>query len=116
MSGDVRVRAHRRRQYAARRVDRVPEPTFSPKVLDVAVDEAQEILETGQSSVVGYETEAQAQQVRRGLRARGIRTEVFASIGPPATATSALEDRELKKLGIEVGTRHATWGVRLTNW
>ena len=89
----------------------MPERKFAPTIVIPAAREAEDILQY-QDSVIGYETQEQAYQIRMVLLSRGIETEVFVNVGPPATATTPLEDRELRKLGYEPGTRHVLWGVR----
>jgi hypothetical protein len=85
---------------------------FSPTVLGFAVGEAEEILQE-QDSVIGYETEQEAQQVQRALRVRGVHTKVIAEVGYPVRVpTMRYEAEEMHKLDIEPGARYVRWGVR----
>lgn len=84
---------------------------LAPSVLRVAVEEAEDILQT-QDKVIGYETGQDAEQIRQELRKRGVRTRVVAEVGPVQTADSPWELRVLRSLGLEPGARYTRYGLQ----
>ena len=80
------------------------------RVVEVGADEAEEILHE-QDRVVGYESLALAEAIKKELKKRGLRTHVVADVGPVVHVRTHLEEREMRRLGIEPGKRYTRYGL-----
>ena len=80
------------------------------RVVEVGADEAEEILHE-QDRVVGYESLALAEAIKRELKKRGMKTEVVADVGPVVRPRSPLELQQIRKLGYEPDKRYARYGL-----
>ena len=84
---------------------------LAPSVLRVAVDEAEDILQT-QDKVIGYETLEDAAKIRKELSRKGVSTTIVVEVGPVQTAKSPWEERVLRSLGLKPGERYTRWGLK----